>query len=142
MPRTEPPAPRGDAGGQERFARFAEERVMPLLRQAAQAVSKAGCAATARLREADGRLVAQLEVVPPGLSAEARPPLLTITAARRGRRANAGWTQDRSLLVEYTGTFPNAGPGGGFGAEVDFDTINLGRLEEKVDAFVRLAAGA
>ena len=131
----------GGAGGQERFARFAQEHVMPLLRDAAQAASKAGCSATARLRDADGRLVAQLEVVPPGLPGQARPPLLTIAAARRGRRENAGWTQDRALLVEYTGTFPGVAQGGGFGAEVDYDTVNPGQLQEKVDAFVRLATG-
>lgn len=130
------------SGGQEQFARLAHERVMPLLRQAADVLATRGCGANARLHEAEGRLVAQLEATPPGLPVGQRPPLLTIAAARRGHRPNMGGAQDRQLLVEYTGTFPGVGPGGGFGAEVDYDTINPVQLEEKVSAFVSLASGA
>jgi len=134
--------PRGAAGAQERFVRLARERVMPLLKQAADALAARGCGATARLHEVDGRLVAQLEAMPPGLPAGRRPPLLRIAAARQGKRPNMGGARDRLLLIEYTGTFPSVGPGGGFGAEVDYDTVNPNQLEEKVSAFVSLASGA
>ena len=65
--------PRGAAGAQERFVRLARERVMPLLKQAADALAARGCGATARLHEVDGRLVAQLEAMPPGLPAGEAP---------------------------------------------------------------------
>lgn len=146
-PRSDEEAPkqgaeRGAAGGQARFARYAGEHVMPLLRQTAQDLAKRGFPATARLHDADGRLVAQLEVRPPGLPATARPPLLTVAAARHGRRETTGGSEDRLLLVEFTGTFPGAGAGGGFGAEVEYDTVNQRQLAERIDAFARLAAGA
>lgn len=126
----------------EWFARFAPERVMPLLQQAAAGLEQRGCRASARLRDSDGRLVAELEAVPPGLSAGARPPRLTVTASRPPRLANARASDDRPLLVEYTGTFPHLGATGGFGAEIGYDTVAPRQLAEQVLSFIELATGA
>ena len=46
------------------------------------------------------------------------------------------------MAVDYTGTFPYVGATGGFGAEIDYDTIYLSQIEEKVLDFVALATGA
>jgi hypothetical protein len=43
------------------------------------------------------------------------------------------------LMIEYTGSFPHVGATGGFGAEIDFDSIHPIQLEEKILDFVELA---
>ena len=128
-------APPGESAADRRkrwFACYAEEKVMPLLRQAAAAVETQGMQASCGLGEADGRLAAELVVVPPGLPEHAPPPRLIILA-------DAG---ERSLNIEYTGTYPHAGATGGFGGEVDYDAVYPSQLEEKVLEFVALATGA
>jgi hypothetical protein len=132
---------RPHADRQEWFVQFANERVIPLLQLAAQDAEKRGCSATVRLFEAGGRLVAELQAIPPGLPPGAPPPRLTVTTARPPRLQNAPSTHDRPLLVEYTGTFPGVGATGGFGGEVDYDSIYPSRLEEKVIGFLDLATG-
>ena len=114
------------------FARFAAERVMPLLRHAAQAVAQTGGTANCRLNEAGDALSAELVIVPANLPKSAPPPRLSISVA----------PGERALAVDYTGTFPGAGPYGGFGAEIDFDTIYPSQIEEKILDFVALATGA
>lgn len=126
----------------EWFARFASERVMPLLEQSAQALRKRSYGVAARLRETDGRLVAGLEIVPPGLPAGARPPRLIITAARPPRLRNAPAAHDRPLVVEYGGTFPPVGATGRFSGEIDYDTVYPSQLEERPLDFIKLATGA
>jgi len=130
-----------DEGRRAWFAHLVEKSVMPLLKRGADELGARGCQATARVRERDGRLFAELEAVPPGLPAGARPPLMTVTAARPPRDAAVSTTKDRPLLVEFTGTYPAVGATGGFGAEAEYDTIGSNQLEEKIVAFVDLAAG-
>lgn len=129
---------------QQWFERFAKEKVIPLLTQAAENLKKRGYGGTASLHEIEGRLVAELHVAPPQLPSGARPPRLTITTARapRGVRSHIGATHDHPLLVEFTGTFPGVGATGGFGAEVDYDTIYPAQVEAKILTFLQLATGA
>jgi hypothetical protein len=114
------------------FAKFAEKRVMPLLAEAAQAAEKYGVTATFRLHETEGRLTAELVVIPRHLPQGIRPPRLTVYAPG----------DERPLEIEYTGTFPGIGVDGGFGSEVDYDAIYPAQLEEKILEFVALATGA
>lgn len=114
------------------FAHFAAERVMPLLTQTVEAVERNGGTANCRLNEAGDALAAELVIVPPHLPAGAPPPRLSISAA-------AG---ERALGIDYTGTFPGAGVGGGFGAEIDYDSIYPSQVEDKILDFVALATGA
>ena len=109
---------------------------MPLLERAAHDLQRRGYGASARLSDASGRLIAELEVVPPGLPAHARPPRLAITASRPPRQQNP--SHDRPLLVEFTGTFPHAGATGGFGGEIDYMTIYPVQLEERVVEFLEM----
>lgn len=130
-----------DSDRQKWFARFAAERVMPFLRQAEEDLKKRGCSSASRLIETGGRLVAELKVVPPGLPPGASPPRLMITTARAPRMANAPTTRDHPLLVEFTGTFPGVGATGGFGGEVDYDSIYPSQVEEKILEFLDLTTG-
>jgi hypothetical protein len=114
------------------FARFAADRVMPLLRHAAQAVEQTGGIADCRLNEGGDALTAELVIIPPNLPKGAPPPRLSISVA----------PGERALAVDYTGTFPGAGATGGFGSEIDFDTIYPSQVEEKIIDFVALATGA
>jgi hypothetical protein len=114
------------------FARFAAERVMPLLAHTVKAVEQTGATATCRLNDTGSTLAAELVIVPPHLPKGALPPRLSISAA-------AG---ERALAIDYTGTFPRAGAAGGFGAEIDYDTIYPSQVEEKILDFVALATGA
>ena len=119
------------------FAGFAPATILPLLERAARDLQRRGYRASARLTEGSGRLIAELEAVPPGLPAGARPPRLAITASRPPRQQNP--SPDRPLLIEFTGTFPHAGASGGFGGEVDYTTIYPAQLEEKVADFLDMA---
>jgi hypothetical protein len=114
------------------FARFAAERVMPLLKHTVEAVEKNGDRATCRLNKQGEAVAAELVIVPRHLPEGARPPRLTISAA-------AG---ERAVAIDYTGTFPYAGVTGGFGAEIDYDMIYPSQVEEKILDFVALATGA
>lgn len=119
------------------FALFAPATLMPMLEQAAHDLQRRGYGAAARLTEASGRLIAELEVVPPTLPMGARPPRLAIAASRPPRQQNP--SQDRPLLVEFTGTFPRAGAMGGFGGEIDYATIYPAQLQEKLAEFIDMA---
>jgi hypothetical protein len=114
------------------FSRFAAERVMPLLTQAVEAVEKSGGTANCRLNTQAETPAAELVIIPRDLPEGARPPRLTISAA-------AG---ERAVAIDYTGTFPHAGVTGGFGAEIDYDTIYPSQVEEKIVDFITLATGA
>lgn len=114
------------------FARFAAERVMPLLRHAVQAVERTGGVASCRLNEGGDALTAELVIIPPRLPKGAPPPRLSISTA----------PGERALAIDYTGTFPGTGATGGFGAEIDFDTIYPSQVEDKILDFVALATGA
>jgi hypothetical protein len=114
------------------FARFAAERVMPLLAQTVEAIEKNGGTANCRLDDKRETLVAELVIVPRNLPKGAPPPRLAISAA----------SGERALAVDYTGTFPFAGVTGGFGAEIDYDSIYPSQVEEKILDFVTLATGA
>jgi hypothetical protein len=114
------------------FAQYAAKRVMPMLKQTATAVKRHGAEASCRLAECDGRLTAELVIVPPYLPSDARPPRLVVLAAQG----------EEPLMVEFAGTFPYVGATGGFGAEVDYDAIFPSQLEEQVLDFVALATGA
>jgi hypothetical protein len=116
----------------EWFAQFAAERLMPLLGQAVVTVEKTGGTANCRLNDKGETLAAELVVVPPNLPKGAPPPRLAISAA----------PGERALAVDYTGTFPGAGATGGFGGEIDYDTIYPSQAEEKILEFVALATGA
>lgn len=113
------------------FARFAAERVMPLLTQTVEAVEKNGGTANCRLSEGN-TLAAELVIVPRNLPEGVQPPRLSISAA----------PGERAVAVDYTGTFPYAGVTGGFGAEIDYDAIYPSQVEEKILDFVALATGA
>lgn len=136
-PRSDPRAKRAGGSRVEWFAHFAPATVMPLLERACQDLQRRGYPANARLDESTGRLIAELEVVLPGLPAGARPPRLAVTAARPPRPQNR--SHDRPLLIEFTGTFPSAGATGGFGGEIDYTTIYPTQLEEKVVEFLDMA---
>lgn len=128
-----PPDSESAASRRERwFAGFAEQRVMPLLRQTADAIERRDGVARCWLDDSDGTLRARLEITPPGLPEGAHPPRLTISVADK----------DHLLAIDYTGTFPGAGASGGFGAEIDYDTIRPGQLEEEILNFVACATGA
>jgi len=113
------------------FAQFAANEVMPLLGEVAERANRHGASATCRLGEENGHLAAELVIVPRRLPKGAKPPRLTLYAAEG----------DRPLMVEYTGTFPHVGATGGFGAEIDFDSIYPGQLQEHILEFVALATG-
>jgi hypothetical protein len=114
------------------FEEFAAARLMPLLSETAEAVKQRGRDAKCWLAPTDSRLAVELVIVPPHLPEHARPPRLTIYAGEG----------EYPLIVESTGTFPGIGATDGFGAEVDYDSIHTGQVEEKVLDFVRLATSA
>lgn len=114
------------------FVWFAVERVMPLLTQAVQAIEQTGGTAHCRLNEAGDTLAAELVIVPARLPIGAQPPRLSISAT----------SGERAVAIDYTGTFPFVGAAGGFGAEIDYDTIYPSQVEEKILDFVALATGA
>ena len=116
----------------EWFARFASERLLPMLRQVVDEIGKTGGSANCRLNDAGEALAAELVIVPPNLPKGARPPRLAISAA----------TGERALAIDYTGTFPYVGATGGYGAEIDYDTIYPSQIDEKLLDFVALATGA
>jgi hypothetical protein len=136
-PMGSPAKRRRDGAHTEWFETFAVETVMPMLERATHDLRRRGYGTSARLDRASGRLVAELEVMPPHLPAGARPPRLAITASRSPREQNP--SPDRPLLVEFTGTFPHAGATGEFGAEIDYTTIYPANLEEKVAEFMEMA---
>lgn len=135
-PPTPAPAARDLSTATERrrqwFANLATEKIIPLLDKVAEAARKHGADATARLAEVNGQLAAELVIVRGLLPKGARPPRLTVYAA----------DGDPPLMIEYTGTFAHVGATGGFGAEIDFDSIYPNLLEEKILDFVELACGA
>jgi hypothetical protein len=114
------------------FAEYAPQHVMPRLAEVVEQARKRGLDARCRLRH-DGELyVAELVIVPPKLPQGARPPQLAIAAA----------PGPRGLSLEYTGAYPGGGARGGFGGEVQYDTIYTSELEAHILEFVRLATGA
>lgn len=132
-PASEPAHPLEDRAQDRRewFARFAEEQIIPRLQQSVISVERHGAPAQCTLKDYDGALAAELVIYPPGLSAGAKPPRLTIRLA----------DGDRPLAVDYTGTFPHSGATGGFGAEIDYDLIYPSQLEEQILGFIALAVG-
>jgi len=116
----------------EWFAGFAANQVMPLLDEAAEKARKHGATATSRLAETNGKLAAELELIRGHLPKNARPPRLTIYAT----------DGEPPLMVEFTGTFPHVGALGGWGGEVDYDSVYPSQLEEKILDFIALASGA
>lgn len=132
------PGERGTGGPHAAwFARFATATITPLLERVADKLRERGYGTSVQLSDASGRLIAALEVVPPGLPAGARPPRLSIMASRAPRQQSP--TRDAPLLVEFTGTFPHAGATGNFGAEIDYTTIVPGQIEKRVAEFVEMA---
>lgn len=134
-----PPRPRAaastdtvEARHRKWFAGYAPEHVIPLLTHVVEEVKKRRLDAHCRLAKDGDMCVAELVLVPPGLPQGARAPQLTIAAA----------PGPRGLSLEYTGTFPHTGAEGGFGAEVQYDTIYTNELEEHILEFVGLATGA
>jgi len=124
-----PPVESDPALRQKWFAGLAAQKIMPLLTRTAKSAEANGVKASCRLKENNGRLAAELVIVPRRLPAGARPPQLTISAAEG----------PHSLAIDYTGTFPHSGATGNFGAEIEYDTIQPSQLENKVVAFVALA---
>lgn len=114
------------------FAQFAEQQVMPLLNHTVEALKERGILAHCRTNRNGEQLAAELVIVPPELPQGARPPRLAIGAA----------FGPRGLSIDYTGSFPNAGADGGFGAEIGYDTIYTSELEQQILEFVRMATGA
>lgn len=114
------------------FARFANNRVMPRLQATVEAVEHKGASAQCRLFQNGQMLTAELVIVPPHLPEGAPPPRLSISAA----------PGDRAVAIDYTGTFPFVGPDGGFGAEIDYDTVYPSQVDDKILDFVTLATGA
>ena len=113
------------------FAEYAPRHVMPLLNEVVEEVKKRGLKAHARLRQDGEGCIAELVIVPPNLPPGARAPQLAVAAA----------PGPQGLTIEYTGTFPHAGAEGGFGGEVQYDTIYSNELEAHILEFVRLATG-
>ena len=111
------------------FAHYAEERVLPLLSHAVEALRRRGFAARCRLVHDGDAVTGELVITPAGLPAGAMPPRFAVSAA-------AG---PSGLSIDYTGSFPSAGAEGGFGAEIVYDTVTTGELEEQLLEFVRMA---
>ncbi len=114
------------------FAEYAPQHVTPLLNQVVELVKKRGLDAHCDLRQDGDMCVAELVILPPKLPQGARPPQLTITAA----------PGPRGLSIEYTGTYPGTGAKGGYGGQVQYDTIYTDELEAHIMEFVRLATEA
>lgn len=114
------------------FAKFAAEHVLPLLTHTVEALARRGYVANCRLIANGDEVAGELVIVPAGLPSHAKPPRFTVAAAPAAR----------GLTIECTGTFPNAGAEGGFGAEIIYDTVYTSELEEQVLEFVRIAVGA
>ncbi len=114
------------------FVQFAAEHVMPLFTHTVEALKKRGIDAHCQLDHDSDMLAAELVIVTPGLPQGARPPQLAIAAAPGAQ----------GLSIDYTGTFPKAGAEGGFGGQIEYDTIYTDQLEEQLLEFVRLAIGA
>ena len=114
------------------FAAHAREHVLPLLTHTVEALKRRGFVASCRLVESGDEVVGELVLVPAGLPPHAKPPRFTVAAA----------PGTQGLAIEYTGTFPHAGPEGGFGAEITYDTVYTSELEEQLLEFVRIAVGA
>lgn len=129
-----PPPPTQDATErrQKRFAEFVKERVMPLFEKVVTAAKEHGATASCRLVAVDGRLAAELTFVRGRLPQGAKPPQMTVYAT----------DGEPPVMVEFTGTFPHVGARGGFGAEVDYDSVYPSQVEEKLLEFVALASGA
>lgn len=124
-----PPAPQaGPAASHDWFHRLAEDKILPILKIAAAFAEKHSAQASVHLTQADGKTKAEMIISPAGLPAGARPPHLTIQAAETVHR----------LSVDVTGTFPHAGATGGFGAEIDYNTIYPEQVQDAVDAFMAL----
>ena len=138
-PRPEPtPAPgrRVESGSVEArhrkwFASFANEYVLPLLTDTVAALKQRGFNAHCRLGRDGEEVTGELVIVPPGLPHGARPPRFTVAAAQG----------PNGLAIEFTGTFPHAGAEGGFGGEVQYDTIYTSELQSTLTEFVRLTTG-
>ncbi len=114
------------------FVEYARTQIMPLLNKAVEVAEAHGAKASAGMSESEGRVTAELTIIPSNLPQGARPPRLAVYAPG----------QERPLEVEFTGTFPHEGRDGGYGAEVDYDAIHPEQLEEKVLDFIALATGA
>ena len=127
----EPSQPLGDHPPGH-FAEYARTQIMPLLTKAAEMAEAHGARASAHMNESEGRVTAELTIIPGDLPEGARPPRLAVYTPG----------QERPLEVEFTGTFPHEGPDGGYGAEVEYDAIHPEQLEEKVLDFIALATGA
>lgn len=110
------------------FAKLAEDRLMPMLREVADKAKKHNMKAACELHETDGRLTAELIMTRGQLPRGARPPRLSIYA-NEGRPP---------VMVEFTGTFPHLGATGGFGAEIEYDPVYPDQIEEKVLDFIEL----
>ncbi len=128
-PKAAPQTP--DSRHRKWFAHFAADRVMPLLTHTVEALKARGITARCGLLENGEEVTAELVITPPGLPAGERPPRFAAAAA----------PGTRGLAIDYTGTFPAAGPEGGFGAEVTYDTVYTSELEEQLIEFVRKAVG-
>lgn len=131
-PTRQPEADTVESRHRQWFVHFAAEHVMPLLTHTVEALKQRGIDAHCRLDGDSDTLAAELVIVTPRLPKGARPPQLAIAAA----------PGPRGLSIDYTGTFPHSGVEGGFGGEIDYDTIYTSELEEQVLEFVRLATGA
>ncbi|MGE5268819.1 MAG: hypothetical protein ACM3JG_04000 [Thiohalocapsa sp.] len=127
-----PPADTLEVRHRRWFAGFAEQHLLPMLTEATQSVERRGFKAQCRLVRDGDAVAGEMIVVPPGLPPRAAPPRLSVTAAP----APSG------LVIEFTGTYPNAGAEGGFGAEVQYDTIYTDELPSSIAEFVALATGA
>lgn len=127
-----PPADTLETRHRRWFAGFAEQHLLPLLTETVQSLERRGVKAQCRLVRDGDTVAGEMIVVPPGLPPRAAPPRLTVAAA----------PAPRGLVVDYTGTFPNAGAEGGFGAEVQYDTIYTDELPTSIAEFVALATGA
>jgi hypothetical protein len=114
------------------FAQVVDEQVLPLLQQAADQATQQGSTAQCHKKTDEIGPAAELIITPPGLPARARPPCLTIRPAADG---------ERPLSIDITGTFPTAGVGGGFGAEIEYDSVYPDQLDEQILRFLTLALG-
>ncbi|MBV9827898.1 MAG: hypothetical protein JO001_19885 [Alphaproteobacteria bacterium] len=117
---------------QDWFAQIVDERVVPLLQRAADQATQHGSTAECLKKTDEIGPAAELIISPPGLPARAQPPRLTIRPAPGGQRP---------LSIDIAGTFPNAGIEGGFGAEIEYDSVYPDQLDEQILRFLTLALG-
>ncbi len=128
-PPAEPAADSLERRHREWFAKFAADEIMPRLTHTVDVLKRRGIAAHCRLTRQGDVTAAELVIEPAGLPQSAAPPRLTIAAA----------SGERGLSIECTGTYPEAGAEGGFGAEVVYDTVYTSELDEQILEFIRMA---